>query len=132
MRAAIGKVAGLEASRLASCSLILAPSSAIGSERDLCGSESLPASLYPALVSATQSDAPSAYDVMERVDPGSGTALAGSAYRAHNAAHRLAIEFAPEGLELRPEDGAAWRLETRLVGYGYGEDIQPVTQRARL
>ena len=51
-------------------------------------------------------------------------AAVGTGYRAHNAAHGLAIEFGPASLKLRSKDGMAWRLEMRLVGYGYGESVR--------
>jgi len=80
-------------------------------------SDQLPDGLFPVVMAAIQGDAPAEYAIWARE----------GRYPAYNANHELQTTFAQEGVEIRSDrDGVSvWNL--RLVGYGYGEAIQPVS-----
>ncbi len=86
--------------------------------------DALPPGLYPALVAAIQSDAPSEYALVP---------LDGAGHGASNAAQGLGLDFGAEGVELGPgargpraSSASAWRFGLRLVEFGSGGESHPV------
>ncbi len=87
-----------------------------GQESPLSDSGALPPGLYPALVQAIQSDAPSDYALVPRL---------GAGYGASNAAQGLGLDFGAEGVALGPGAGApkrssnswSWNMASRHRGW---------------
>jgi len=53
-----------------------------------------------------------------------------AAYQAPNRAHNLRTYFTPEGIRVIPritENSPAWEWNLNLTGYGYADNIQPIS-----
>ena len=91
--------------------------------RDLASLQrQLPAGLFPAVVRALQGERADAYRVSRA--PASDAV----AYRARNAAHGMAVAFAPEGVRVSLLGGADWTWGLALSGYGRDDVMRPVFQ----
>lgn len=79
--------------------------------------EALPDGLYPALLAAVQAEADEAYHIVERE----------GGYEALCPAHHLKATFTPTGVEItaQNESASTWTWRMALLGYGYGDTLQP-------
>ena len=83
--------------------------------------EQLPAGVFPAVARTLQGDNADAYRVV------AGRAGESVVYRAENAAHGMATEFAPDGVRVAVRKGSAWSWGMALSGYGRRGAVQPVS-----
>src|SRR5258708_2640714 len=82
--------------------------------------QTIPDSLYPALLAALQEDISPAYDVVWQ----------DGAYQAVNPNQHFRITFTPTEFRVAPEidTTSSWKWGMALVGWGYGDNIQPVPE----
>ena len=82
--------------------------------------DQLPAGLFPAAVSAMQTeDVPETYYIIP-------TTVDGTAYRTENSDHKFAAKFTPGGITLSAGEGSPWDWSLRAASYGRQGSLRPL------